>query len=104
MIKTVEDKNKPSIYSPTAWKNWLVSYLYHPVEDTPIETQEVFSGPTDPETAISSPVILETFRKIEKVLETYGEELQQEVNNLGEVLITMKDGTKVNIVIDLRQG
>ena len=75
LIKTVEDKNKPSINSLTAWKNWLVSYLSYPVVDTPIEPEEVYPDPTNPETAISNPIILETFKKIEKVLETYGEEL-----------------------------
>ena len=77
LIKTVEDKNKPSYYSPTAWKDWLITYFRHaPEVDTPSEPEQDYSGPTDPDTALTNPTILETYRKIEKVLETEGEELQ----------------------------
>ena len=71
LIKTVEDKNMSgwsSYFSPAAWKEYIISSLYtpdEPIQDTPTEE---YTGPTDPEDMITNPIVLETYKKIERVL------------------------------------
>mgnify|MGYP006085697797 CR=1 FL=1 len=70
----------------------------------PVRAPSAPSKPLNPDTDISSPVVLDVFRQIEKVLKNEGQSLSREVNNIGSTHIDMKDGSKVDILIDLRSG
>ena len=76
-------------------------------QNTPVTQEKKPSEPSkplNPDTDISSPVVLDVFRQIEKVLIKEGQQLSKEVNNIGSTHIDMKDGSKVDIIIDLRSG
>lgn len=76
----------------------------YPEDEPSVPATPLVLDPKDPASAITNPILLNEYRKMEKVVRDHGSQLSKELGNIGASQITMKDGRVIEITIDLRQG